>query len=304
MHARRLDHQDSSHCCKSQQPTHVVRIEDLLSPKQRCSTLDTLVGDMVHRLLLNCSSCNGQRGVWYSIPVSLNRDQHLCSEEGWNCLLHRIQERMHEATTESTRCCVLRNRLSSESNDGMCSCNCGNDSSSARCTCMCNREKRRWHCEIFPASKLFVVRRVLREEDKWKQRLDPMNNRDHHMCWESDKDLPVMGPICHLYMQCTQQTQKDDGGLEQQHPGEIAGRGLQFMDTMYNRWAVQNAVQLRERILQRKRLELGVPCETSRRKGRGWNEEGRSENAMGKRGLHTKRMLESMRTSNPRLCST
>ena len=297
---RRLDHQDSSHGCKSQPPTHVMRIEDLLSPKQRCSTLDTLVGDMVHRLLL-LSSNGGQEGVWYSIPVSLNREQHLCSEQGWNCLLNRIQQRMHEATAESTRCCVLRNRLLSGSDDGMCSCNCGS-SSTRECTCMCNREKRRWHCEIFPASKLFVVRRVLREEDKWKQRLDPMNNQDHHMCWESDKNLPVMAPICHLYMQCTRQTQKDDG-LEQQTDG-IAGRGLQFMDTMYNRWAVQNAVQLRERILQRKRLELGVPCEMGRRKGRGWNEEGRSENVLGKRGLHTKRALESMRTSNPRLCST
>lgn len=136
--------------------------------------------------------------------------------------------------------------------DGMCDCDCAQEGYEKECSCKCSNY-RSWHCDMLPASKVFVVRKILTAKNKWCSRLDPLNNRDHDMCWESDKDLPVMDPMYHFYMQCLKK-----GKLAEDYPcappgaEDIAGPHLCYMDTTYNRWAVQNAAQLRERILQRK----------------------------------------------------
>ena len=52
-----------------------------------------------------------------------------------------------------------------------------------------------------------------------------------------------MDPIYHFYMHCLNRNVCPSA--------EIAAPNLCYMDTMYNRWAVQNAVQLRQRILDR-----------------------------------------------------
>lgn len=310
----------------------MVRVEDLLNAS-RSNALDNLMGDMVQTMhqqqLQQQVSGNGDalEGVWYSVPVSLDSSQHLCSDESWNGLLQRIQTRVQDAASTACKCCALRQRGCSECTDKMCSCDCRSQDGGRReqCTCKCC-DANMWHCEILPASKIFVVRSVLKEENKWSQRLHPVNNRDHHLCWESDRNLPIMDPIYHLYVQCKPKAAAIRSDLqEQSFPGDgIAGPNLCFMDTMYNRWAVQNPVQLRQRILERKAQELGVPleraCMPQRQKhvhdaaaSRGgiirlqqqqkkqWTPKRmgedieNSENVLGRRGTKTTRALHSLR---------
>lgn len=320
--------------CKN--PCPVMRMEDLLNAS-RSNALDNLVGDMVQTMhqqqqqqVLPTTTTPGDgnpvEGVWYSIPVSLNSSQHLCSDESWNCLLQRIQARLQDAANTACKCCALRRRGCCNCTDKMCDCDCcSKEGGRGQCTCKCC-DANMWHCEIIPASKIFVVRNVLKEENKWSQRLHPVNNRDHHLCWESDRNLPIMDPIYHFYMQCKpkrscdQEAQQEKEEQRQGFPGDgIAGPDLCFMDTMYNRWAVQNPLQLRQRILERKGQELGVPLErawtprpdvrdaaSSSRRGKEelqqpWmakrmgEDIENSENVLGRRGTKTTRALQGLR---------
>lgn len=141
---------------------------------------------------------------------------------------------------------------------------------------------------MFPASKVFVVRCVLKDHNKWSKRLDPVNNRDQHIYQESDMDLPMMDPIYHFYMHCMLPS-----AAKEEVPTEVAGPNLRFIDTMYNRWAMQNPVQLRRRILELKGKELGISAEAQLL---GMDiEQGTSENATGKRGFRTSRDLHALR---------
>ena len=167
-----------------------------------------------------------------------------------------------DATTNSCKCCTLKNRFASNAMvEGVCGCNCVQERRCEKeCCCKCCND-RSWHCDMFPASKVFVVRSMLKNETKWSRRLDPLNNRDHDMCWESDKNLPMMDPMYHFYVQCLKKRNSEEG-CPCAPPGaeDIAGPRLGFMDTTYTRWDAQDTGNLRQRILQRKVIYSVCMC--------------------------------------------
>lgn len=79
-----------------------------------------------------------------------------------------------------------------------------------------------------------------------------------------------------MYIECRKP------GKKREEDEGIAGMNMHFLNVMYNRWAVQNAVQLRQRIIERRGLELGLQMDES-------------ENAPGKRGRNTSRALAELR---------
>jgi hypothetical protein len=141
-------------------------------------------------------------------------------------------------------------------------------------------------------SKVCLVRTILRDTNKWTRRLDPLNNRDFHLYSDEDANLPIMDPVYHFYMHCLKKNDATHCCAQQ-----VAGPNLCFMDAMYNRWAVQNAAQLRQRILARKGMELGVTPEAWMTQRMNENEES-SENVFGKRGARTSRALQMMRRNH------
>jgi hypothetical protein len=188
-------------------------MEDLLNPG-RCDTMGMLVDNMAQRVqALELSS--EKQGVWYNIPVAMSRDMHISKEGNWNKMIQRLQKQVD--------------------------------------TCVCEggqkQKKNHWSIDLFPASKKFVVYHVLKVQDPVRgkaMKLDAINNCDYDEHNELDAGLPLADPIYHMYIECRKAPR--DESTENQ----IAGRDMQFMDIMYNRWAVQNGSMLRKRILERK----------------------------------------------------
>lgn len=219
---------DFLHGCRidRKKPHPVIRMEDVLNPG-RCETLSNLIDNMAQRLSTlqrqqSVDNAYNKDGVWYNIPVAMNRDSHLKSEVHWNKMMQRLRNQV----------CTLANRKPEGSPDN------------------------HWHVDIFPASKQFVVYHVLKVHDEQRRKLmklDAVNNRDYDEQNELDIGLPAADPIYHMYIECSPNPRKDEEGGE--YP-TVAGRNLQFMDVMYNRWAVQNGSILRKRILERKADEI------------------------------------------------
>lgn len=94
-------------------------------------------------------------------------------------------------------------------------------------------------------------------------------------------------PIYHMYIECRRPTKKRKMDEHDDGSGRVcvAGPGMHFLDVMYNRWAVQNAQQLRQRILERRGKELGIPMQAAAMGGVG----------NGRRGLSVSERLGRLR---------
>lgn len=166
----------SNVCSEKRKKMHpVIRMEDVLNPG-RSSTLGNIVRDIANQVSdQDDDSCSG---VWYSIPVALNRDSHLQSKQQWSSLLQRIQEQIGMHSTERCPCCCRAKDAS---------CGCGSSSSSIKDGCA-------WHADLFPASKRFVVYHVLKRDSSWRN-LDEINNHRYESRWEGDDLLPKVRSV-------------------------------------------------------------------------------------------------------------
>ena len=211
-------------------------MEDLLNPG-RCDTMVMLVDNMTQRIQ-SLQPSSEKQGVWYNIPVAMSRDMHISREGNWNKMIQRLQKQVDT-----------------------CVCAGGSVTDQTKTT-----TKNHWSVDLFPASKKFVVYHVLKVQDPVRgkaMKLDALNNLDYDENNEQDAGLPLADPIYHMYIECRKAPPCDDASTQHQ----IAGRDMQFMDIMYNRWAVQNGSMLRKRILERKAdaivQELGTQIQDS-----------------------------------------
>lgn len=235
-------------------------MEDVLNPG-RCDTLSNIIDNMAQRLSSSyeSSSDNNHDGLWYNIPVALCRDVHLKTEKHWQSMMQRLRNQV----------CTLADRIHGSHSDA---------------------KNHHWHVDLFPASKKFVVYHVLKVQDEQRRKLmklDAVNNRDYDEHNELDAGLPLADPIYHMYVECRKnpRTEGEDG--------IVAGRNMQFMDVMYNRWAVQNTSMLRKRILERKADEILSQQMML-------DEEGGSSSSSRNRGDMTRRAIQKSRMVVPR----
>ena len=206
----------------------VIRMEDVLN-MARCDTISNVVGNMMDRMTRMKTTSSTlfslPQTIWYNIPVALSKEKHLQTEEHWQGLLHRLKTQI-----------------------ALCMMGEGGDNNN-------NGKDLYMHVDLFPASKKFVVYQVLKE-DAGNKKLDELNNRHYDENNPMDMGKQKVDPIYHMYLEC-RNTEKRQVENEQ----EIAGRNMEFMDIMYNRWAIQNSALLRKRILERKAGELMLVSE-------------------------------------------
>jgi hypothetical protein len=227
---------------------------------------DTL-GNLIDNMSQRLASSSCERdGVWYNIPVALSREAHMQTEAHWDKMMQRLRKQV----------CAHVDQKNTDKNN-------------------------HWHVDLFPASKKFVVYHVLKVQDELRgklMKLDAVNNRDYDEHNELDAGLPMADPIYHMYIECRKNPRTEEEN------GTVAGRNMQFMDVMYNRWAVQNTSMLRKRILERKAEELLLKNTAT---GESGEENEKRGGDMTRRAISASRMVENSKyknTSNPRLCST
>lgn len=173
--------------------------------------------------------------MWYNVPVALDRERHTSSFEGWQGLMSKLEEFV---TSFSSISLPLR-----------------------------------WQIDLFPATDNFIVDHVINEGCNFRKPRTFLMDTQEAM--EAASALGIGGrkirppmhhePIYHMYLECTFQGQEDQQNTNNR----------EHMDVMYSRWAVQNPMLLRQRILERMGTEFLVEESKSR-----------------------------VTTSNPRLCST
>jgi hypothetical protein len=95
-----------------------------------------------------------------------------------------------------------------------------------------------WKVDLFPATKEFVVDHVINESAQYRKK--------HSLQFSTSigRSRPPLyhDAIYHMYIQCKPASQTEEL--------------LEHMDIMYSRWAVQNPLLLRQRILARRGFEL------------------------------------------------
>lgn len=211
----------------------LIRMDDLLDHR-KSSTVQNIVSDMSKHIVAR------NKSVWYNIPVGLDRERHVSSAEGWQNLLIRLQECVKESTAALPQFFM--------------------NSGSAM----------QWKMDLFPATTDFVVDHVINEGSQFrKPRTFHMNS---HEATEAANLLGVGGrrarppmhhePIYHMYIECrlplSSSTESSDAEAMEKREDEV-----EHMDVMYSRWAVQNPMLLRQRIIERMGTELLLLNQTS-----------------------------------------
>ena len=242
----------------------VTRMEDVLNPV-RCGTLANVVQNMAERMQqLSEDPSSDKCGVWYDVPIAMNRDGHLKTDGRWDNLLHRVQTQLQLSV----------DRYQQTGSAG---------------------KDLHWHADLIPASRNFVVYHVLKTESgaSHKRKLDPLNNYVDldRFSGQSEKEaieteLPAMDPIYHMYIQC-----RRDPVIHSTDDNDFVTSlaSMEFLDVMYNRWAVQNTSFLRSRILQQKSEQLGIKLQASAIGDVG------GENRFANRGTKTSRAIAMSR---------
>ena len=210
----------------------LIRMDDL-TDSRKSSSLKYVVADMGNQVLRNNNQQEGRNklGMWYNIAVGLDRERHISTEANWQDMLAKV------------RTAIDRQAQKLEG----------------------NMDKLRWKVDLFPASDKFIVDHVINESSQFRKPRNLFADTSEGM--ETAALLGINSnrkqrapmhhePIYHMYIECTLKNFVGTRGEEDEDE-------VEHMDTMYSRWAVQNPLLLRQRILERMGTEVLVKAAAS-----------------------------------------